>query len=306
MAASNRSSNTVETVAGFAAGFTTTALTHPLDFFKLRLQLDTTSASQWQTISKIYNGLITTSRSPKTGNVSIPAFFLHLYRGIGPNLVGSTSAWAMYFLLYRHYKDLVLYTFDLQHDRHLKSWHYLTSAFLAGWTTSIITNPIWVIKTRMISTERSTPGAYSSIIDGIKSIYQKEGIIGYYRGLLPALFNVGQGAVQLSLYDIIKRHMINQHIDKTDEQLTTFQYFYASSLSKMVSTVMFYPLQVVRSRLQVVSTSNKLKSATAMSLQMFHNEGIRSFYKGLSANLLRVVPATCTTFLVYEKTKQIL
>jgi solute carrier family 25 folate transporter 32 len=299
---------TVETIAGLSAGFTTTVITHPLDFFKLRLQLDTTTSSQWQAVFKIYKDLLIASKSnsKSNGKVTVPNFIKHLYRGIGPNLIGSTSAWALYFLFYRQFKNLFLNSSDLNHDRHLKSWHYLSSAFLAGWTTSILTNPIWVIKTRMISTERSSPGAYTSIINGIKSIYQKEGFIGYYRGLLPALFNVAQGAVQLSLYDIIKRHLINQHDDKLDENLSTFQYFYASSISKMLSTCMFYPLQVVRSRLQIISSSNKLKSVSSLCIQMYQREGVRSFYKGLAANLLRVLPATCTTFLIYEKVKQLL
>jgi solute carrier family 25 folate transporter 32 len=33
----------------------------------------------------------------------------------------------------------------------------------------------------------------------------------------------------------------------------------------------------------------------------FRNESIRGFYKGLAPNLLRVVPATAITFVVYEK-----
>lgn len=32
------------------------------------------------------------------------------------------------------------------------------------------------------------------------------------------------------------------------------------------------------------------------------NEGIRGFYKGMSANLVRIIPGTCVTFVVYENT----
>lgn len=300
-------SRAVESIAGLSAGFCTTVLTHPLDFFKLRLQLDTSSKTQWSAIQSIYSKLLVSSRvGVDPPHTSIPRFVQHLYRGIGPNLIGSTSAWAMYFFFYRQYKNIFLHCSDLTHDRHLTSWHYLSAAFLAGWTTSLITNPIWVIKTRMISTEKSSPSSYNSVADGIRQIYRKEGILGYYRGLLPALFNVGQGAVQLSLYDTIKRYFITQNVDENDETLTTYHYFLASSTSKIISTCLFYPLQVVRSRLQVVSSSNKLKSATRLSIQMYQREGVSSFYKGLSANIIRVLPATCTTFIIYEKVKQFL
>ena len=307
-------SKTVEAVAGFSAGFCTTLLTHPLDFVKLRLQLDTTSVSQRQAVGRIYSTLVAVSTDAATGKVSAPRFLENLYRGVGPNLLGSTSAWALYFYFYRQYKNLVLHYADLDRDSSLQSWHYLLSAFAAGWTTSVLTNPIWVIKTRMISTQRTAPGAYRSVLHGLRQIYTEEGVLGYYWGLTPALFNVAQGAVQVSLYDIIKRQLVDRNNDAGDsnsdangdasQRLTTLQYFYASSTSKMLSTGVFYPLQVVRSRLQVVNHTHRLRSVTALCADMYRREGLRAFYKGLVTNLLRVVPATCTTFLIYEKMKE--
>lgn len=308
-AASKLPSKTVEAIAGLSAGFFTTLVAHPLDFVKLRLQLDTTSVSQTQAVRRIYDTLLRASTDNATHRVSLPRFVENLYRGIGPNLVGSTSAWALYFFFYRQYKNLVLHYAHLNRDSSLKSWHYLLSAFAAGWSTAILTNPIWVIKTRMISTQKTTPGAYQSIIHGMRQIFREEGLLGYYRGLTPALFNVAQGAVQLTLYDIIKRSLIDDqshshtHGDSS-ERLTTLQYFYASSTSKMISTSIFYPLQVVRSRLQVVNHTHHLQSVSRLCAAMYRGEGVRAFYKGLLTNLLRVVPATCTTFIIYEKVKE--
>jgi solute carrier family 25 folate transporter 32 len=37
--------------------------------------------------------------------------------------------------------------------------------------------------------------------------------------------------------------------------------------------------------------------------QIWAQEGIAGFYKGLGPNLLRVLPSTWVTFLVYENTK---
>ena len=300
----------VEALAGLSAGFGTTLITHPLDFLKLRLQLDTTATSQTAAIRNVWRNLVQTATTAN-GQFSSFTFLTSMYRGIGPNLIGSTSAWALYFYLYRQFKNVHLYAFHTEsewNDRNLKSWHYLSSAFLAGWSTSILTNPIWVIKTRMIATNRTTSGAYTSILDGIRQIYTHEGVFGFYRGLVPALFSVAQGAVQLSLYDLLKRHLINsqQHGDHTiSEQLTTIQYFYASSVSKMISTIIFYPLQVLRSRLQILTNTKSVASATHIATDMLRREGVAGFYKGLPANLCRVVPATCTTFIIYEKVKQL-
>lgn len=32
----------------------------------------------------------------------------------------------------------------------------------------------------------------------------------------------------------------------------------------------------------------------------YRNEGLLAFYKGLGTNALRILPGTCTTFVVYE------
>jgi solute carrier family 25 folate transporter 32 len=34
--------------------------------------------------------------------------------------------------------------------------------------------------------------------------------------------------------------------------------------------------------------------------QTYRNEGFLAFYKGLGTNALRILPGTCTTFVVYE------
>ncbi|VEU22517.1 DEKNAAC103380 [Brettanomyces naardenensis] len=296
--------NAVETVAGLAAGFITTTVSHPLDFIKLRMQLDVVSATQWKAFTKICRDLITTSST--TNGITSPRKLIHnIYRGVGPNLLGSTTAWALYFTFYREYKNLMLdYMHSERIDSNLNSGQYLLCAFGAGWTTSLATNPIWVIKTRMISTSRATPGAYTSIIDGIRQIYRREGFKGYYKGLSPALLNVSQGALQFSIYDTTKHHLILKK-GRKENDLTTLEYLYASATSKMIATISLYPLQVIRSRLQV-NSGRKFESATNLVRRMTKEEGFKAFYKGVVANLIRVVPATCITFAVYENTRRYL
>lgn len=299
--ASQYRANLVEGIAGFSAGFTTTLVSHPLDFMKLRMQLDKTSPSQWKAVKNIISHLLLTSTSAD-GKVHGLSVIKNVYRGVGPNLVGSTAAWALYFSFYREYKDLILkYTDSTFNDSNLNSAEYLLSAFGAGWTTSILTNPIWVIKTRMIATSRQAPGAYTSIIDGIKQIYRYEGFVGYYKGLSPALLNVSQGALQFSIYDTFKHHFILRK-GSPERKLTTFEYLYSSAISKITATMTLYPLQVIRSRLQV---NNGLRTISARQLvyKIAKEEGLKGFYKGLLANIIRVVPATCITFTVYEETR---
>lgn len=79
-----------------------------------------------------------------------------------------------------------------------------------------------------------------------------------------------------------------------------------SGLSKIFAGSTTYPYQVVRARLQMYKSGSSYDSARDVIRQVWKKEGPMGFYKGLGPNLLRVMPSTWVTFLVYEKTKALL
>lgn len=60
-----------------------------------------------------------------------------------------------------------------------------SAAFLAGIGTMLVTNPIWVVKTRMCLQGASGSGAttyhYRGVGDALRSIYRSEGLAGLYK-----------------------------------------------------------------------------------------------------------------------------
>lgn len=173
---------------------------------------------------------------------------------------------------------------------------------LSGILTAICTNPIWVIKTRMLSTSANHPGAYSSILDGTRQIFRAEGLPGFYRGLVPSLLGVSHGALQFMAYEQLKRFKSGS-IGGRGEDLSGFDFLYLSGIAKIFAGSATYPYQVVRARLQMYDADRTYKSARDVVIQVWRQEGWAGFYKGLGPNLLRVMPSTWVTFLVYEKMK---
>ena len=167
-----------------------------------------------------------------------------------------------------------------------------------GALTALCTNPIWVIKTRMLSTSSTHPGAYRSMTDGVRQIYQSEGIEGFYRGLLPSLFGVSHGALQFMAYEQLKKF---RQGSVGRRELSASDYLILSGMAKVFAGGMTYPYQVVRARLQVYNAEQMYRGATDVMAQIWKREGLAGFYKGLAPNLLRVMPSTWVTFLVYEK-----
>ncbi|KAL4801725.1 mitochondrial carrier domain-containing protein [Aspergillus unguis] len=293
------SSSVVETIAGFTAGIATTLCLHPLDLIKTRLQVDRTPSSR-------VGGSLRVVREIFHNEGGLAAF----YRGLTPNIIGNSSSWALYFLFYSNVKDMIG-TWRLRRNlygerQQLTSSDYFIASGAAGIMTSVLTNPIWVIKTRMLATGSQSPGAYTSFTKGAMQILRSEGIPGFYRGLVPSLFGVSHGALQFMAYEKLKLYRTTapaDHAGKGKRELNNLDFFVISSVSKVFAGSITYPYQVLRSRLQTYDAHLAYRGVWDAIVQIWAAEGLAGFYKGLGPNLFRVLPSTWVTFLVYENTR---
>ncbi|KAL9075100.1 MAG: hypothetical protein Q9161_001785 [Pseudevernia consocians] len=283
----------IEAFAGFVAGIASTLVAHPLDVIKTRLQVDRESPSQLGGSLRLVQRIV---RNEGTINA--------LYRGLTPNLAGNSLSWALYFVCYDGIKHGIRSYRGLENGG-LSYYDFFIASGSAGVLTAVATNPIWVIKTRMLSTSSSHPGAYKSMLDGTRQLYRSEGLLGFYRGLAPSLLGVSHGALQFMAYEQLKIYR-GHSFDRGQKDLGTADFLVLSGLAKIFAGSTTYPYQVVRARLQMYDADSTYQSARDVVAQVWRKEGLAGFYKGLGPNLLRVMPSTWVTFLVYEKTKVLL
>lgn len=289
-----------EIISGLSAGIATTVVTHPLDLIKVRLQLLVIYSQKFGYFDVI-NQILKDSKKSK--------IWLEAYRGLNVNLFGNSIAWGLYFGLYRSFKDLIFqltYESDVRqseyfNDKKMHTGIYLLAATFSGLTTSILTNPIWILKTRIMGT--STTQGYSSILSGFRILYLTEGYKGLWKGLIPSLFGVSQGAIYFAIYDTLKYHYIHNNVYDKERKLMTWETIGITSLSKMISVTAVYPFQLLKTNLQGFTPNSKLLS---LIIDIHSKGGLKGFYKGLLANLLRAIPSTCITFSVYENFKHAL
>ncbi|OXV06024.1 hypothetical protein Egran_06208 [Elaphomyces granulatus] len=291
----------VETIAGFTAGVISTLCLHPLDLIKTRLQVDQSSSPRIGSSLRLIREI-----SRYEGGISA------LYRGLTPNILGNSTSWGFYFLCYGNIKDSMRKNRGSEHND-LRASEYFVASGVAGLLTAIFTNPIWVIKTRMLSTGSLTPGAYPSLLFGVRQIFRSEGVAGFYHGLLPSLFGVSHGAFQFMAYERLKlswprltsrsRNISSISRDIHRRELTNVDLIIISTLSKMFAGCITYPYQVLRSRLQTYDAAIVYRGVIDVIVQVWRKEGVNGFYKGLGPSIIRVLPSTWVTFLVYENVK---
>lgn len=189
-----------------------------------------------------------------------------VYSGLPINALASGAAWGAYFYCYSYFKKR--YYVDGADERKLAYSENLLCATQAGIVVATLTNPLWLIKTRMILpppvgrqpyksfARKSRFSLYSILLshddkkkkklDAFVDIIRTEGVIrGPTRGLGTALLGVSQGAVQFMVYEELKQVLKSQQIEN-DATI-----FAAAATSKIVSVTITYPYQVIRTRMQV-------------------------------------------------------
>lgn len=282
--------------AGALAGLVNTLVLSPLDVVKTRLQAQGGGA----VAGTRYNGLFHALRAMlrEEGLISY-------YRGLSASLYAFVPNWAIYWYTYEQCKR----TYG-RSDSRPKVFVHVLSALTAGAITAVTTAPFWTLKSRLQVDMAATAGQrrYRSVPHGFRKIVREEGVSGLYKGLTPTLFGLGHVAIQFPLYEYLKSTLASNSTDGVDGEVQAKHVLIASSLSKIAASAVFYPHEVLRTRIQVDTTavrkSFEIVRVGDLVRDIVRRDGARGLYRGFGANLVRTVPACMLTFTSYELAKR--
>lgn len=289
-------------VAGAVAGFATVAAMHPLDVVRTRFQVNDGRVWHLPAYNNTPHALFTIARYEGLKG---------LYAGFYPAVLGSSISWGLYFFFYSRAKQ----RYSTNRVENLSPGLHLAAAAEAGALVSLCTNPIWLIKTRLqLQTPLHGSRPYNGLHDALRTILKEEGWTALYKGIMPALFLVSHGAIQFTAYEELRKVATNIKSEKSNseaapEVLNSLDYAFLGATSKVIAILFTYPFQVVRARLQQRPNSNgipRYADSWHVTKETARFEGARGFYKGITANLLKNVPASSITFIVYENVLRML
>ncbi len=210
------------------------------------------------------------------------------------------------------------------HDGPPKTFQEGLLSFLQGFSLGAIAGgigafavyPLDLVKTR-IQNQRSgkaQPGAlrYTGNIDCFRQVWAKEGLLGFYGGLLPQLVGVApEKAIKLAVNDLLRDSFTNR--DKvTGQHSIYFPLEVLAGCGAGASQVVFTnPLEIVKIRLQVQGETAQHLIAQGMeapaartALQIVKELGFVGLYRGASACFLRDIPFSGIYFPAYAAAKK--
>jgi adenine nucleotide transporter 17 len=169
---------------------------------------------------------------------------------------------------------------------------------LAGSATVLITNPIWVINTRMTarqsptsslptpSVQSSPPPKKPSTLQTIRTLFATEGPTALFAGVLPALVLVINPILQYTIFEQL-RDVLSQR-----RRVTPRDAFVLGALGKLLATSITYPYITVKSRMHVATAAKEggMQDGMMRSFQrVIREEGWGGLYKGIGPKVTQSV-----------------
>ncbi|RHY43962.1 hypothetical protein DYB38_004688 [Aphanomyces astaci] len=196
---------------------------------------------------------------------------------------------------------------------------YLVKNYLAGMLSGAVSsftgNPFYLVRARL---QASNSGAvtrgrhvYTSAFQGFKSVYQTDGVGGFFRGIGGAIPRVSFGsATQLSSYEFFKDMLLRRpYLGYSFQDQTVLLHLSASILAGFFCVTAMNPFDVISVRLY----NQPLDPLTGKGLlytgpldcarKTLVTEGVKGAFKGWTVQYIRLGPHTVFTFLFWEQLK---
>ncbi len=196
----------------------------------------------------------------------------------------------------------------------------LRSQFLAsgfgGSISQFVIYPLDTLKFRMQNeTVKGGQHGNALILTTARKMWASSGLRAFYRGLPMGLIGMfPYSAIDLTTYEYLQRFLKSRkaRLNKTDEDDTSLNAFTTAAIGAFSGTFgasTVYPINLLRTRLQSQGTAIHPPTYTGawdVTMKTIQGEGFRGLFKGITPNLLKVIPAVSITYVVYDKAKQFL
>jgi len=287
--ADQQSDNVAHALAGAGGGILSMALTYPLITLSPRAQVEK---------KKAHTGTLAAAkkildREGVTG----------LYAGLDSALFGISVTNFVYYYWYEWSRSFFQRTTG---KTRLSTLESMAAGALAGSATVLLTNPIWVVNTRMTARENEAketlplaegekpkPTKVPGTLATFAKIIREDGFLRLFAGVLPALVLVINPILQYTIFEQLK-----QALEKR-RQVSAWDSFLIGAFGKLAATSITYPYITVKSRAHVAAKGGEKIGMTATLKKIYTEEGVGGLYGGIGPKVTQSV--ITAAFLFYFK-----
>lgn len=180
----------------------------------------------------------------------------------------------------------------------------LSKGTCGGIVVTLIGHPFDTLKVRLQAQSVANP-VYSGVVDCFKQTVSKEGMKGLYKGMSSPL--AGQMVFRASLFTSFAQSKVFLASQKEGGALSQSQFFLAGGMTGGVVSFAEGPIDFYKSQMQVQAIKAAEAGGSVAQPNMaetvkrsFAYNGVRGPFQGLSATLLRNIPANAVYFGSFE------
>ncbi|KAK6457130.1 mitochondrial ADP/ATP carrier protein [Scheffersomyces xylosifermentans] len=288
-------------LAGGVAGAVSRTVVSPFERAKILLQLQGPGSNH------AYNGMF-----PTIFKMYKDEGWKGLFRGNQLNCIRIFPYSAVQFAVFEKCKEIMLARRP-DHRSQLNTSERLIAGSMGGIVSVAVTYPLDLVRARITiqtaSLSKLNKGKLAkppTVWGTLSGVYKYEGgFKALYKGIVPTTLGVAPYvAINFSLYEKLREYMDQSPKDYSNPMWKLS----AGAFASFVGGVLIYPLDVLRKRFQVASMAEgelgfQYKSVTHALITMFKHEGFFGAYKGLTANLYKIVPSMAVSWLCYDTMK---
>ncbi|EXJ92240.1 hypothetical protein A1O3_00790 [Capronia epimyces CBS 606.96] len=280
--AAQQGDNIAHALAGAGGGLLAMTLTYPLITLSTRAQVESKRAdsSTLDAVKHIIN------REGITG----------LYAGLDSALFGISITNFVYYYWYewtRAFFERAALKAG-RASKKLTTVESIIAGAIAGSATVLLTNPIWVVNTRMTARKGDDEGDQlpggekkkvkkPSTIGTFLKLLKEEGPASLFAGVLPALILVINPILQYTFYEQLKNALEKR------KKVGPRDAFFLGAIGKLLATTITYPYLTVKSRAHVATKDAPVEGIWKSLNKIVKEEGWGGLYKGIAPKVSQSV-----------------
>ncbi|KAH7409235.1 mitochondrial carrier domain-containing protein [Cadophora sp. MPI-SDFR-AT-0126] len=239
-----------------------------------------------------------------------------LFAGNGLNVIKVMPESAIKFGSYECAKRALAHMEGHNDPQNINPYSKFVAGGVGGLISQLFVYPIDTLKFRM-QCETVSGGLHGNalIVATAKKMIQQGAIKSSYRGLTMGLLGMfPYSAIDLGTFEYLKARIARRNArilgcHEEDALPGSFATGCIGAFSGAFGASIVYPINLLRTRLQAQGTvlhPPTYSGIIDVAQKTVKNEGFKGLFKGITPNLLKVVPAVSITYVVYENAKKAL